>query len=300
MDTSAGIDVAALVARLENLETAEAAREAVYRYVEGLDARDWALVESSLDGDAVMATPEGDLVGRAAIVDSLRVALAAGFVPCHQITNARVEVTGPGRATVTSKIQYVLDGGGADAVGWGEYRDEVQVVDGLGRIVRKGFTPVRHLAGSAAMLSARLELLETAEAARAAVYRYATAVDTLDFDLLAQCFTADAVLTTRRGPRNGRDEILDYYRAALADPVDRRHFLCNPTVTVTGPDEAVVASYFLYTFAGAETSVLGWGTYEDRVSVVDGVGYLTGKTIGIGAHADSRVGWATDPTEGTP
>jgi uncharacterized protein (TIGR02246 family) len=147
-----------------------------------------------------------------------------------------------------------------------------------------------------AALSDRLARLETAELARAASWRYATAVDTCDFELLASVFTEDAVLTTRRGTRQGRAAIVEYYRAALADPVARRHFLVNQTVTVDGPGSAHMESYFAYTYAGADTSILGWGTYVDHVRVVDGVGCLDSKRISIDVHADTRVGWAGDIT----
>jgi ketosteroid isomerase-like protein len=289
-------ELAAATDRLTRLETVQAAQEAVYRYVEGLDARDWDLVASALAPQVVLVAPDGDVSGADAVLESLQAALGAGFTPCHQVTNARVEVTGPGRAVVTSKVRYALvgDEAGSDAVGWGTYRDEIEVTDGVGRIVRKDFAPAQHLVGSVASLAERLEALETTEAARAATWRYATAVDTVDFDLLAQCFAEDAVLTTRRGPRNGRTEVLDYYRASLTDPVARKHLLCNQKVTVTGPGEAEVDSYFAYTYAGDDTSIIGWGRYVDTVRVVDGVGLLTSKRISIDVHADSRVGWATD------
>jgi uncharacterized protein (TIGR02246 family) len=141
-------------------------------------------------------------------------------------------------------------------------------------------------------LKDRLARLEVAEAARAATWRYAIAVDTSDFDLLSDVFTEDAVLTTRQGPRQGRAEILAYYRKALADALGRKHFMLNQAVTPIGPDVAVVDSYFMYTFAGEDTSILGWGNYHDRVRVIDGVARIEEKRISIDVHADSRVGWA--------
>ena len=47
----------------------------------------------------------------------------------------------------------------------------------------------------------RLERLETADAARETASRYAKAIDTTDFELLAGVFAPDATLTTRRGSR---------------------------------------------------------------------------------------------------
>lgn len=140
-------------------------------------------------------------------------------------------------------------------------------------------------------LAARLERLETAELARAASWRYATAVDTPDLELLASVFTADAVLTTSKGSRQGRDEIVAYYASALAAPVGRKHFLVNQTVTPLGSGRALMESYFLYTYAGDDTSILGWGTYTDTVLVIDGVGYIEEKRISVDIQADTRVGW---------
>jgi uncharacterized protein (TIGR02246 family) len=203
-----------------------------------------------------------------------------------------VTVTAPGRATVRATVYYAHEGSGFEATGWGDYVDEVTVVDGEGLITRKAFTPAQHLPGSIAGVAARLERLETAELARAASWRYATAVDTPDLELLAAAFTDDAVLTTRKGSRQGRDAIIDYYRSALADPVGRKHFLVNQTVTWLEPGRALMESYFLYTYAGPDTSMLGWGTYVDRVRVIDGVGYIEEKRISVDVQADTRVGWA--------
>jgi uncharacterized protein (TIGR02246 family) len=138
----------------------------------------------------------------------------------------------------------------------------------------------------------RLERLETADAARETAYRYAKAIDTPDFELLAGVFAPDATLTTRRGSRRSREAIVDYYREALAAPLARRHFIVNEQVTWLAPGEALMRSSFLYTFAGDDTSILGWGGYVDRIHVLDGVGVIVEKTITVDAHADSRTGWA--------
>ena len=286
-------DIDAIAERLERLETVEAARACLYRYADGVDSRDWALLGSAFADDAVMAMPGTEVAGRDAIVDGLRGMLPPEFVTRHLIVNPQVEYVGPGRARVRSTIYYAHEGSGYEATGWGDYVDDVTVTDGVGVITRKEFTPAQHLPGSHARAATRLEQLETAELAREATWRYATAVDTIDFDLLASAFTGDAVLITRKGPREGRDVVVDYYRTALADPVARKHFLVNQKVTHSGPGEALVESYFMYTYAGDDTSILGWGNYVDRVRVIDGVGYIAEKRISIDVHSDSREGWAT-------
>ena len=147
-------------------------------------------------------------------------------------------------------------------------------------------------------LEARLERIETIEAARGASWRYAIAIDTVDFDMLADVFSADAVLTTRRGSQVGRDAIVEYYRKALADNVLRKHFLTNQRVTWLSVGEARMDSYFIYAFAGDDTSVFGWGNHADRVRIDDGVARIVEKTISVDVSADSRLGWAT-PDPGT-
>jgi len=289
-------DIEQLAQRLERLETLEAARACLYRYAEGVDARDWSLLGSAFTTDATMVMPGAEVIGREAIVDGLRSMLPPEFVTRHLIVNPQVEYVGPRRARIRSTIYYAHEGTGFEATGWGDYIDDVAVVDGVGLITRKEFVPAQHLPGSHAEAARRLAELETAELAREASWRYALAVDTVDFDLLASVFTEDAVLVTRKGPREGRQAIVDYYRTALADPVARKHFLVNQKVTCTGPDAALLESYFLYTYTGEDTSILGWGNYVDRVRVIDGIGYIEEKRISIDVHADSRTGWASEGT----
>jgi hypothetical protein len=144
-------------------------------------------------------------------------------------------------------------------------------------------------------LEARLERLETIEAARAASWRYAIAIDSAKFVLLADVFTHAAQLTTSKGMQQGREAIIDYYRDKLANGVQRKHFMTNQQVTWLSVGEARMESYFIYTFAGDDTSILGWGNYLDRIRVEDGIGRIAEKTIAPEVTADSRVGWATSP-----
>lgn len=287
------VDIAGLIERLERLETLEAARTCLYRYAEGADSRDWSLLGSAFADDGVMVMPGAEVHGREAIVSGLRDMLPAEFITRHLIVNPRLEYIGEGRVRARTTVYYLHEGEGFEATGWGDYIDEIAVVDGIGEVTRKEFIPAQHLPGSHARAASRLQELETAELAREVTWRYATAVDGPDYDLLAGVFTDDAVLVTRRGPQEGRDAIIDYYRAAMADPVARKHFMVNQKVTSTGPGKALVESYFLYTYAGDDTSILGWGNYVDRVRVIDGVGYIEEKRISIDTHADVREGWAT-------
>lgn len=143
-------------------------------------------------------------------------------------------------------------------------------------------------------LASRLERLETAEAARRASNRYATAIDTQDFKLLGRCFTADAQLHLDKGREfAGRDAIIDFYRARLVREQGQKHYIVNNDVQWTSPNNAVLTSYLLVVSAGPDVSVIGWGTYIDRIEVIGGIGYIAEKTIIIQAMNDVRKGWAT-------
>ena len=172
-----------------------------------------------------------------------------------------------------STVYYLHEGSGFEATGWGDYADDVAVVDGVGLITRKVFTPAQHLPGSLAGLAARLERLETAELARAASWRYATAIDTLDFDLLG-----DGV---HRGRRAHDAKAAPARAATRSSTTTARRWRTRWAASTSWPTRpspgwrrvgALMESYFIYTFAGTDTSILGWGNYVDRVRVVDGVG----------------------------
>ena len=286
------IDLDALARRLERLETTEAARSALFAYAQAVDTRDWSMLGGVFSEDAVVEMPGLLLTGRTAIVEAMQGMLPTEFLTRHLIVNPQVTCTSPGRATVHATIYYTHEGTGFEATGWGDYTDEVTVTDGTGVITRKVFTPAQHLPGSVATLATRLEQLETAELARAVSWRYANAVDTPDFELLRSVFTEDAVLTTSKGSRTGRDQVIDYYETALVAPVKRKHFLVNQSITPLGPDVVLLESYFLYAFSGDDTSTIGWGNYVDRIQIIDGVGYIQDKRIAAEIHADSRIGWA--------
>jgi uncharacterized protein (TIGR02246 family) len=286
------IDLDELARRLERLESTEAARSALFTYAQAVDTRDWSMLGEVFSEDAVVEMPGQVVTGRTAIVEAMQGMLPTQFLTRHLIVNPQVTWTAPGRATVRATVYYAHEGTGFEATGWGDYTDEITVTDGTGVITRKVFTPAAHLPGSVASLATRLEQLETAELARAVSWRYANAVDTPDFELLKTVFTEDAVLTTSKGSRTGRDQVLDYYATALVAPVKRKHFLVNQSLTPLGPGLVLLESYFLYTFSGEDTSTIGWGNYTDHIRIIDGVGYIQDKRITADIHADSRIGWA--------
>ena len=274
--------------RLARLEAAEAIRATLQRYARAVDTRDWELLASVFATDAAMDLMGTVYRGPADIVAALRGMLPESFGTKHLIGVPDItpaEEADRYRALACVAYEHTHP----DARGWGTYAVDLQVVDGTARVTRMDFVADRHVPSAWPQVTT----LAIAEAAREACWQYALAVDTLDFALLADSFTEDASLTTRRGTRTGRGEVVAYYETALADPVDRRHFIVNPQVEVTGPDTATVRSLFAYTFAGEGVAVLGWGRYVDEVRMgPDGRARITAKSISIDVHADPREGWA--------
>ena len=287
------MDLDTLALRVAQLEAGEAARAVLYDYARTVDSRDWPGLRACFAEDAIMAMGADETVGGDAIVDSLRGMLPDAFITQHLIVDPRIVSNDGATVVIDSTIYYLHEGTGYEASGWGSYRDTVHVIDGHARIVRKDFTPSQYLPGSIATVGRRVADLALMEQARAATWRYALAADAPDLDLLREVFSEDAVLRSRSGAKEGREAVLAYYAQALADPIGRKHLLTNQEVEVVGPAEAVVRSYFAYTYAGEATSILGWGSYVDRVRVEDGVARIFDKQITIDASGDVHPGWAT-------
>lgn len=107
---------------------------------------------------------------------------------------------------------------------------------------------------------------------------YALAYDENDMDVMAECFTTDAVLTLRVadgdlvGPFEGRDAIVAMMRDSLASQNDqRRHIVTNLVLRELSGTSAVVESYLtLISVSGGALTVLATARYEDRLVLGDG------------------------------
>lgn len=77
------------------LEEIEAIRQLKYRYLRGVDCKDWALLASTFAPDAVSAYDSGKnaYVGRDAIVAWLRGAMDNAIVTMHQVHHPEIELT---------------------------------------------------------------------------------------------------------------------------------------------------------------------------------------------------------------
>jgi len=146
-------------------------------------------------------------------------------------------------------------------------------------------------------LAARVQRLEDVEAARGLFYTYAKTLDDPDPDAVAALFTDDAVLQVPGGTFSGRQQIGDFYAQAFAvDPSLKRHFIVN--LRVAGVRDRVVEfeSYLLYIGRGDE-SIIGWGTYVDKVDVSGSRPAFAEKTIEIHHATTLAQGWAVPSHE---
>ncbi|MBE1536969.1 nuclear transport factor 2 family protein [Actinomadura algeriensis] len=151
------------------------------------------------------------------------------------------------------------------------------------------------MSGDADALLRRVQRLEEMEAARNHLHRYAETLDAPTPDAVAALFTPDGVLRTRRGDFAGREAVAGFFRGALAaDAAEKRHFIVTPRTTWLEPGVVEIASYFLFTARGDGSSVLGWGTYLDRLRVEDGTALFAYKTIDLHMGTDLATGWARE------
>ncbi|MFC4001269.1 nuclear transport factor 2 family protein [Prauserella oleivorans] len=102
---------------------------------------------------------------------------------------------------------------------------------------------------------------------------YALAYDDNDMETMADCFTADAVLTMRIqdgdliGPFEGREAIVRLMRDSLASQNDqRRHLVTNVVIRAIDADIATVDSYLtLISVTGSTLTVLSTARYADEL-----------------------------------
>ncbi|QLQ09466.1 MAG: nuclear transport factor 2 family protein [Nocardioidaceae bacterium] len=142
-------------------------------------------------------------------------------------------------------------------------------------------------------LEQRIVRLEEIEKARGLYYVYAETLDDPNPDTVTPLFTDNAVLHTPMGDFTGREAIHDFYsRAFAADTSVKRHFLTNSRVVAYDPGEVRLLSYFLYTGRGDDSSIIGWGTYDDLVDASGPEPLFKEKTIDVHMGTDLSVGWA--------
>ena len=123
---------------------------------------------------------------------------------------------------------------------------------------------------------------DQAEAARQALYRYARAVDACDEAALTDCLHPEAVLHRVDGAREGRDEIIAFYRTVFTGPTQWSQHSVD-TITCTPRDGGIdVDAYFRAVAQTATGASLIFGEYHDRLTPdADGTLRLITKNIDV-------------------
>jgi ketosteroid isomerase-like protein len=138
----------------------------------------------------------------------------------------------------------------------------------------------------------RLHRLEAAQSAQALVNEYAVAVDGRTLEPVLALFAPDAVLHSPRGIHTGIEQIAQSFADGWAmEPSRKRHFVTN-TRAVVQPDGTVTATaYFFYVGRDAARSVIGWGSYDDRIDVSGERPVFLTKKITLLMSTDLDTGW---------
>lgn len=135
---------------MSNLEEIEAIRQLKYRYLRGVDLKDWPLLTSTFTTDAVSAYDGGNQthIGRDAIVGWLQSALDNAVITLHQVHNPEIALTSATTATGTWYLEDRVINRGEDTPemagrsilsGAAFYADEYRKVEGEWKISRTGY-----------------------------------------------------------------------------------------------------------------------------------------------------------------
>ncbi len=144
-----------------------------------------------------------------------------------------------------------------------------------------------------AALEGRVRDLEAAQAIRAMLSQYASAVDEKLPERLHALFTADSVVRIPAWNVDvaGIDAVMAFYDTYWNRFDHPRRYFANEDLRVTGND----ATCFMYWHVAQERNglpVLGWGTYDWQFRQVDGAWRIAGVLITILAMTTLAAGWA--------
>lgn len=128
----------------DDLVELEAIKQVKYRYLRGVDTRDWDLVASTLTDDATAAYSSGKMsyAGRDAIIGFLRESMPEQeILTSHKVHHPEIELTGPDTASARWGLDDVVIVPAARITirGAAFYEDEMRKVAGEWRIAHTGY-----------------------------------------------------------------------------------------------------------------------------------------------------------------
>jgi ketosteroid isomerase-like protein len=143
-------------------------------------------------------------------------------------------------------------------------------------------------------LEAGLKTLTAKDEIWQLIARYARAVDEEIDAELAAIFTEDTVFQTipwTGEPLVGRDNAVKAFKSYLRRFNNRKRFITNERIDITGADSATAWSNWLVLHANDGESYVGWGSYDWDFARIDGAWLISKMVITVDCMTTLENGW---------
>ena len=143
-------------------------------------------------------------------------------------------------------------------------------------------------------LEAEVRVLKDKDEIWRLISRYARAMDEEIDDELAAIFTDDVAFETKPwsgGEQSGRDYVIRAFKSYQRRFGNRKRFIVNELIDVTGPDSATAWSNWLVLHANDGNSYAGWGSYDWNCRRVDGHWLFSKMVIAVDCMTTLEKGW---------
>ncbi len=126
------------------------------------------------------------------------------------------------------------------------------------------------------------------------ITRYARALDEEIDDELAAIFTDDVAFETvpwSGGEQSGRDFVIRAFKSYQRRFGNRKRFIVNEQIDITGQDSATAWSNWLVLHAHEGESYAGWGSYDWECRKDDGTWLFSKMVITVDCMTTLEKGW---------
>lgn len=131
------------------------------------------------------------------------------------------------------------------------------------------------------------------------ITRYARAVDEEIDSELSAIFTDDVISQTipwSDGQSTGRDYAVKAFKSYQRRFVNRKRFIVNEQIDITGPDTATAWANWLTLHANDGASYAGWGCYDWEFARIDGIWLISKMIITVDCMTTLDKGWGDAAT----
>lgn len=143
-------------------------------------------------------------------------------------------------------------------------------------------------------LEADIRVLKDKDEIWQLISRYAQAMDEELDDELAAIFTDDVAFETvpwSGGEQSGRDYVIRAFKSYQRRFGNRKRFIVNERIDITGPNEATAWSNWLVLHANDGESFVGWGCYDWECRRVEGRWLFSKMVITVDCMTTLEKGW---------